>query len=195
MSKAVLEQTAAATSFAPAGTGFTVASNVQELVQPDTGSVYIYVIVCGPTPAIAGLNIPAATPVPEKVPPVGDRPGIFARSAGAAFSQIEKSAGQVTAIGSSVILAALVLTVKIQVWLFVASIGVVLPVTDTLVPPVPITFMVSVNSVVLFAKSSPSEPAGSNQAYVKMPLAVLPPILGAPVPTLVATWPTNINFV
>ena len=38
--------------------------NVQLLEQPVDGSVYEYVIVCVPTPAVPALNIPALTPGP-----------------------------------------------------------------------------------------------------------------------------------
>jgi hypothetical protein len=34
-------------------------------------SVYVYVIVCVPTPAVAGLKLFPLTPVPLKVPPAG----------------------------------------------------------------------------------------------------------------------------
>ena len=52
------------------GLRFTIIVCVVELEQP-LASVYVYVIVCVPTPAILGLNTFPTTPAPENVPPTG----------------------------------------------------------------------------------------------------------------------------
>ena len=52
------------------GSGLTVMVYVQEAVQL-FALVYVYVIVCVPAPAVAGLNWPPLTPVPLYVPPAG----------------------------------------------------------------------------------------------------------------------------
>ena len=55
------------------GVGLTVIVFVAVLEQP-LPLVYEYVIVCVPGPAVAALNFPPLTPVPEYVPPLGDPP-------------------------------------------------------------------------------------------------------------------------
>ena len=55
------------------GGGLTVMMYVQDAVQL-FALAYVYVIVCVPAPAVAGLNWPALTPVPLYVPPVGEPP-------------------------------------------------------------------------------------------------------------------------
>ena len=69
---APLRQTSMFAGQVTVGNAFTVMMNVQVFVQPPL--VYVYVIVCGPTPAVAGVNMPPDTPAPLYVPPVGVAP-------------------------------------------------------------------------------------------------------------------------
>ena len=46
------------------GSSFTVITSVSVSVHPVTGSVYVYVIVWGPTPAVDALKVVPVTKVP-----------------------------------------------------------------------------------------------------------------------------------
>ncbi len=74
-----------------------------------------------PTPAMAGLNVFALTPVPVYVPPAGAPP---VRSKGASYKQTAMFSGQVTVMGLNVVGTVLGVTGSMHNCAVVASMGV-----------------------------------------------------------------------
>ena len=120
--------------------GLTVMVYEQLLLQPFP-SVYVYTIVCVPTPAVAGLKFPPLTPLPVYVPPEGFPP---ANAYGAVFKHVDEFAGQVT-MGNE-LLESTTSSVKIQAPLVIVQRKV------ALVPAaIPVTVLVADVGVVIVA--------------------------------------------